>query len=297
MRTSNTCCATRSEGGAVTTDDTCQSGASRLILACTRTEENVVFRYLVPILLLLSTMASAGQTTHVTVRVLAHDAKLIGTFAGGVAVTLTDAVSGRLLAEGIHTGDTGSTDAIVREAWVRGDQRLDTEGAAAFRATLDLERPTRVVVHARGPLGFPNAQFETSRTILVAPGEHLDGNGVVLTLQGLIVELLEPHAEGDWPAGESIRVAAGAKLLCTCPLEAEGLWDANDYRVHAELWRGDELRARVRLDYESPNVFAAELDLPALDENENDTHEIRVVAGNPTTGNWGSTHRTVRLTR
>jgi len=251
-------------------------------------------RALILILLLAST-ARAGVETHVTVRVLAHDAKLIGTFAGGVAVELTDAETGRLLASGTHLGNTGSTDAIVREPWSRGHAIFDTDGAASFSTTLDLDRPTRVLVSARGPLGFPTSQFAASRQIVVVPGEHLDGNGVVLTLQGLIVDLLAPHAEATWPAGETIRIAVGAKLLCTCPIEEDGLWDAADYQVHAELWRGDERRTRVELTFEETNVFAGELELPTLDEDENDAHEIRIVAGNPTTGNWGATHRAIRL--
>lgn len=238
----------------------------------------------------------AGQPTRVNVHVLAHDAKLIGEVAGGAHVTIRDARTGRILAEGIHTGGTGSTDALVREPWVRGEDRLDTEGAAVFRATLDLDVPTRVVVEARGPLGFPGAEQHASRSLLLVPGEHIEGDGVTLELQGLIVDLLAPHTEVHLEAGTTIRVEAGVKLLCTCPIEADGLWDAADYRVRAELWRGDELVVSTPLSFDGrPNVFAGDMALPIPGEDDSSIHELRIVAGNRETGNWGSHHAVFRL--
>ena len=253
-----------------------------------------VVRSFVLVLLLVTTVpALAGQPTRVNVHVLAHDAKLIGDVAGGAYVTIRDAVNGQVLAEGVHAGGTGSTDALVREPWVRGEDRLDTEGAAVFRATLDLDVPTRVVIEARGPLGFPSAEQRASRTLVIVPGGHLDGDGVVLTLQGLIVDLLTPHTETRLDAGSTIRVEAGVKLLCTCPIEAEGLWDAADYDVRAEIWRGKELVVSAPLEFDGrPNVFAGELGLPALEADDAPIHELRVVAGNRATGNWGH-HGTV----
>jgi len=108
---------------------------------------------------LLGALSFAITTAHatetrVTIRVLAHDAKLIGNVAGLCAITIRDAATSRILAEGIQTGGTENTDKIIREPWIRGQERLNTEGAAAFTTTLDLDRPTRVIVEARGPLGF-----------------------------------------------------------------------------------------------------------------------------------------------
>lgn len=242
--------------------------------------------------------AHAGQPTEVTVRVLAHDAKLIGSVAGGVAITIRDAATGRILAEGVQRGDTGSTDAIVREPWVRGEQRLDTEGAAGFTTTLDLAAPTLVEVEARGPMGFPTPQHRATRTVRLVPGEDVAGNGIVLTLQGLIVNLIEPSTEATLAAGETIGVEAGVKLLCTCPIEEDGLWDAADYEVRAELWRDGELVVSAPLDFAGRrNVFAGELALPTLEEDEGEVHELRIVAGNAALGNWGTDRATYRLER
>ncbi len=242
--------------------------------------------------------AHAGQPTEVTVRVLAHDAKLIGSVAGGVAVTIRDVATGRILAEGVQRGDTGSTDAIVREPWVRGEQRLDTEGAAGFTTTLDLDAPTLIEVEARGPMGFPTPQHHATRTVRIVPGEDVAGNGIVLTLQGLIVNLIEPSTEATLAAGETIEVEAGVKLLCTCPIEEDGLWDAADYTVRAELWRDGELVVSAPLDFSGRrNVFAGDLELPTLEDDDSEVHELRIVAGNPDQGNWGTDRATYRLER
>jgi len=77
--------------------------------------------------------------------VLAKDAKFIGTGMGGVRVTITDAVSGELLAQGITEGGVGDTERIIEQPRKRGVP-LATEDAAAFHATIDIDRPRRVEV-------------------------------------------------------------------------------------------------------------------------------------------------------
>lgn len=51
--------------------------------------------------------------TKVLVRVLAHDAKLIGTKVGGAMITFREVATGDTLARGIHKGKTGDTRLIV----------------------------------------------------------------------------------------------------------------------------------------------------------------------------------------
>ena len=243
------------------------------------------------------TAASAEATdTRVTVHVLSHDAKLIGDLAGGCAITIRDAATGRILAEGIQTGGTGSTDKIIRVPWARGEARLNTEGAAGFTTTLDLDRPTRVLVEARGPLGFRTSEFSASRILLLLPGHHLEGDGIVLELQGLIVNLQEPDPEDRLEPGATIRIEAGVKLLCTCPIYPGSLWEAADYRVVAELWENGSLLVSVPLTItDRTNVFDGSLDLPDLDENGSRILELRVNAANGSTSNFGSDSVVFRL--
>jgi hypothetical protein len=246
------------------------------------------------------TVATGAQAaeTRVTVRVLAHDAKLIGDVAGGCAITIRDAATGRILAEGIQTGGTGNTDKIIREPWVRGQARLNTDGAAGFTTTLDIDHPTRVLVEARGPLGFQTSEFSTSRTLLLLPGHHIEGDGIVLELQGLIVNLQEPDPEDSLEPGSTIAIEAGVKLLCTCPINLESLWAAADYRVSAELWEDGTLRVAAPLSItERDNVFSGSLTLPDVEEDETRILELRVNAANDSTSNFGSDSVVFRLSR
>ena len=63
---------------------------------------------------LVLSLTAYAQPTPVTVRVLSHDAKFVGSSVGGALVTLTEADSGRVLAQGVTEGETGDTDLIVR---------------------------------------------------------------------------------------------------------------------------------------------------------------------------------------
>jgi hypothetical protein len=246
----------------------------------------------------IATSTAQATETRVTVRVLAHDAKLIGDAAGGCAITIRDAATGRILAEGIQTGGTGNTDKIIREPWIRGQARLNTDGAAGFTTTLDIARPTRVIIEARGPLGFRTSEFSTSRTLLLLPGHHIEGDGIVLELQGLIVNLQEPDPEDQLEPGSTIEIEAGVKLLCTCPINVESLWAAADYRVSAELWENGSLLVAVPLLItERNNVFAGSVALPDVEEGKKRVLELRVNAANSSTSNFGSDSTVFRLER
>ncbi|RKZ17824.1 hypothetical protein DRQ53_02350 [bacterium] len=237
---------------------------------------------------MLATDALAEET-RVTVRVLANDAKLIGDVAGGCAITIRDAASGAILASGQQTGGTGDTDRIIREPWQRGDQRFDTEGAAGWTTTLDLDQPTRVLVEARGPQGFANSAYSASRELLLLPGQHVEGNGVVLTLQGLIVNLQEPDPEDGLSSGETITIEAGVKLLCTCPIEADSLWPAVDYKVTAILLENGEPVASTVLEItDRTNTFSGSIEVPVVAEEQTRIFELRINAANEAVGNYGS---------
>jgi hypothetical protein len=178
--------------------------------------------------------AQAPVPTTVTVRVVSNDAKLIGSGVGGARITIRDDATGEILARGMQEGGTGDTEGILapRE---RGVAVYDTEGAAAFEAVLRLSAPRRVEIEALGPLGTPHARQRATQTVLLVPGEDLTGNGVVLTLHGFTVELLEPGAgELRVAPGESVAVRARVTMLCGCPTEPGGLWDADRISIRAQ---------------------------------------------------------------
>lgn len=182
------------------------------------------------VLALLGAAPAAAVPTEVVVRVLSQGAKFIGDGVGGVEVTLTDA-AGRTLAAGKVVGGTGETARIMAGA-PRGTPVSGVgAGAAAFRAVVDIAVPTLVTVSVRGPLGHPAAAVAAMSQRWLLPAQTAVGDGWVLELGGLVVR-----------AGVADGLVSGdVMMLCGCPIEAGGLWDAARFEVVAVLGDGSRL--------------------------------------------------------
>jgi hypothetical protein len=202
--------------------------------------------------LLIAATPAAAEPTHIVVRTIARDAKFIGDAMGGVEITLTDARSGKRLGRGLTAGGTGDTRRLIVEPRVRG-KALATPEAARFETTIDIDRPTLVRAEARGPLGKPGAVITVASMMWLLPGQNLDGDGWVLELPGLVVE-------PAWTRGPdgALQIAAKVTLMCGCPIEPGGHWDASQYgrpprrrggsglRRQAQQLRRDDSRAEGR---------------------------------------------------
>ncbi|WP_435105667.1 hypothetical protein [Arhodomonas sp. AD133] len=231
----------------------------------------------------LGSTASA-EPTDITVRVISRDAKFIGTSMGGVQVTLRDAYTGELLAEGKTRGGTGDTTRIMKEPSGRSPV-LATEDAAAFRTTLDIDRPRLVELTAQGPLAQRQSANRVSATQWVIPGKDLSGgNGWMVELPGFVVDVLAPpthQKRSGLPAEVTLR--ANVTMMCGCPIEPDGLWDANDYEVAALLYRDGERAGVAQLEYAGEtSQFAGTLQLA-----EPGTYEAIVYAYDRDSGNTG----------
>lgn len=188
--------------------------------------------------------ADAGVPTTVVVRAISQDGKVIYDSVGGARITLRDAATGAVLAEGVQAGGSGDTDRIMRQPHARGADVYATEGAAKFEAVLRLRQPTRVEVTAEGPLAYPQATQRATKTLWLVPGEDVTGNGVVLTLHGFIVEILAPDAPAAAASvtpgaavtpGSAVPVRARVRMTCGCPTRPGGLWDADRFTIAAQL--------------------------------------------------------------
>jgi len=233
---------------------------------------------------------SAQTPTRVTVRAVAHDAKIIGSGVGGARISVYDAETGERLARGVQEGGTGDTGKLMVEPRERGESVHDTDGAASYTAELDLDRPTRVRIVAEGPLGTPHATQEASRTMLLVPGEDVTGEGVVLELYGFTVELLEPAAPGAGAVGGGeMPVRARVTMLCGCPTEPGGLWDSKRYEIRARLVRDDGSVARsAPLAFAGEtSVYEGELRVPA----EVEGLTLQVLAMDAERANFGMVER------
>lgn len=233
---------------------------------------------------LLATSAQA-EPTHVMVRAQALDAKFIGDHMGGVRVTLTDARTGAVLAKGLTKGGTGDTPRIMKAPRVRGADLADA-ATSGFLATLDIKQPTLVRALAEGPAGHPGAAVKISSSLWILPGRDITGDGWVLTFPGLVIEpTTAPAADG------ALRITAKVSLMCGCPIEPGGVWDAKNYDVQAVLLRRGRVVATAPLAYAGqPSQFAG-----LLPNAPPGRYTLRLVATDRTTPNAGVIEQAVKI--
>lgn len=162
--------------------------------------------------LALGDFAHAVIPTRVMVRAVSRDAKIIGTGVGGARVTIRDASTGEVLAEGLQQGATGDTAKIIIEPRKRHESVYDTAAAAGFEATLMLDRPTRVEVTAEGPLDYPQAMMKASKWLLLVPGQDVLGDGILLEIHGFIVTLISPTPDDTFKQGDELEVRATVRM-------------------------------------------------------------------------------------
>ena len=157
--------------------------------------------------------SGGGMPTKVLVRVVSKDAKVIGSGVGGASVRIVDVETGKTLAQGKQEGGTGNTDRIMVAPRQRGKSVYGTPDAAFFLAEIPLERATRVEIHAEAPLAYPQAMQRGSKTVILVPGRDTAGDGIIIELDGLIVNILHPLSGSDLKKGEEVRVRAEVKML------------------------------------------------------------------------------------
>lgn len=232
----------------------------------------------------------AAQTpTRVLVRAAAHDAKLIGSSVGGARIMITDPATGNVLADGIQEGNTGDTRLIMTERPPRHETMYDTPGAAHYTAELMLEKPTVVDITAIGPLDNPEATARTTKRMLLMPGRHVEGEGVILELNGFMVDWLEPLANNELTSGEPVPVRARVTMLCGCPTEPGGLWDADDIDIRLRAYSGGDLIQEHVMNF-SGETSMYEATLSGLEPG---SHRIEVTASDAEHANFGRASRTL----
>ncbi len=222
--------------------------------------------------------AAAAEPTEVTVRAQAKDAKFIGESMGGVAITLTDAATGKVLA-----GGTGDTAKLVTAPRLRG-QALAGPTDAKFAATLDIDRPTLVTATAKRPMGKPDAVITATSQMWLLPGKAIGGDGWVIELPGLVVEPTLSTAGG-------LIVTAKVTLMCGCAIAPDTTWDANHYEVIATVMQGTRVVKAVPLTFTgTTSTFAAPVTGLAAG-----AYNVVITAHNSRTGNTGVATREVRV--
>jgi len=151
--------------------------------------------------------------TKVVVRVVSKDAKVVGSGVGGAFVRIKNLETGEILAQGKQEGGTGETDRIMVQPRRRGEVLFGTPDAAFYQAEILLDRPTQVEIFAEAPLTYPHALQKGSKTITLIPGKHILGEGLIIELNGLIVNVLSPSPKGNLKRGEEVLVRAEIRML------------------------------------------------------------------------------------
>nr|WP_295381953.1 hypothetical protein [Pseudoxanthomonas sp.] len=205
---------------------------------------------------------AAAEPTQVEVRVLARGAKFLGGYSAPVQVVLSDADTGEILARGQASGTTGDTRRILDTGTKPGGKRSSAD-SAVFRTTLDLDHPRRVTASVTGPLAQPQAATTATSTQWILPGRDLTaGDGWLLELPGLVVDLASPVAYQWLKAGADVPVRVGVTMLCGCAITAQGPWrvDDTEVEVHVTVDGGPSQRYPLKFDPASA-LFGA--DIPA----------------------------------
>jgi len=166
------------------------------------------------VLVFVPSSFSAGKVmTEVVVRVVSRDAKVIGSNVGGALVWIKNLGTGEILAQGKQEGGTGDTDRIMVRPHRRGEVVYGTPDAAFYKAEIPLDRPTQVEIYAEAPLAYPHSIQKGSKTLTLIPGKHILGEGVIIELNGLIVNIEQPSSKMALKKGENVLVRAEVRML------------------------------------------------------------------------------------
>jgi hypothetical protein len=166
-----------------------------------------------PLISVPSSFSAEKIATQIIVRVVSKDAKVIGSGVGGAFVRIKNLETGEVLSQGKQLGGTGDTDRIMVQPHRRGEALYGASDAAFFRAEIPLEKPTPVEIDAEAPLGYPQATQKGSKTLTLIPGKPILGDGVIIELNGLIVNTIKPSPNEGLKRGEEVVVQVEVKML------------------------------------------------------------------------------------
>lgn len=231
--------------------------------------------------LILLTITGFSQTK-IVIRAKAKDAKFIGSSIGGAKVVVKDAITGRILDEGFTAGSTGNTEKIMKKPHERYATLADA-GTAKFETSLDIETPQFIEIDVYAPYNRKNATVKASTQLWVIPGEDITGDGIIIEIPGLIVDVLSPQTHESMRNPSSINITANVVMMCGCTITEGGLWDADKFTVKAIISKDGAISKTIPLHItEKDNTFATELQQP-----EAGLYEITVYAFHKDSGNTG----------
>ena len=233
-------------------------------------------------------------STSVVVRVVASHAMALGDNVGGAAVTIRDAETGAILVAGRQSGPSGDARSIMQTPHLHIEPVYSVRESASFSADLQLTKPTLVEVVGEGPLRFPQAMRRASKMVLLYPGKGVTGDGIVLELNGLLVNIEAPTTDRPLGIGDEGTVRATVKMLCGCVVEPFGNWDSRKMELYGELRLGEKVIQRIDLYHQAKGSFTGAFQIPRSLKGEQSI-SLRVMAADPDAANVGMDELTYPL--
>lgn len=235
-------------------------------------------------MLCLSVLLGFSQTTKLTIRAKAKDAKFIGTGIGGAYVIVRNNVTGEILDQGYTTGASGNTELIMNTPAARNTPITD-DNTAKFEAELDIQEPVFVDVEVIAPFNRKAASVKATTQLWAIPGKHILGDGIILDIPGYILDIQQPSIHQVIRATsleqEQLNVKVHLVMMCGCVINKGGIWDADDIEVKGLLRQDGSVLTEFTLDItEDDNVFEGMIPL-----TEKGSFELVVYAFDERTGN------------
>jgi hypothetical protein len=260
---------------------------------------NLHFVFIGLLLLILPNPANAQTSyweemmTNIRISVLAKDGTFIGTDMGGVHITVKNKRTGDVLAEGITYGSKGKSDIIMK-----GDRSRDSEivdfYSASYKFGLDITKPTPVTITATGPLTQSQNPLSTSQDFLLIPGKDYEsGNGIILELPGLAVDILSPatHSKGHSGKESEVTLLANVVKLSGDNIEDGSYWPPENYQVEAAIYMNGVFLKIMPLKFVKSSTFMGKLSF-----TEPGSYNITVTAYDPKTKESGIDNTTIIVT-
>ena len=127
--------------------------------------------------------------------------------------------------------------------------------------------------------------------MLLVPGQDVLGEGILLELHGFIVKTLAPATDGQVKIGSPFEVKATVTMMCGCPIEPGGIWDANKIHVVARLVSEGKIETEVPMEYAGVvNTFKG--NVPVSNPGQ---MELQVLAMDADNSNFGLTKQNLTI--
>jgi len=238
------------------------------------------------ILCLCSLFEAEATPTILTVRVRAKDAKFIGTPIGSALVQVRNSLTGELLTKGLTQGNSGNTKLLLQNP-VERNQVLTDDKTAKFQTSIDIEEPVLVDIEVLAPLSRRGAAIKGSTQLWIIPGKDILGDGIIIELPGLILDILNPSSHQVIPLTSLLNGTLSLKtsltMLCGCAISKGGVWNSDDFEVKAILKKdGNKSGEYALTKSKENNIYEGLIPL-----NSAGSYEILVYAFSAKDGNSG----------